>query len=102
MITLTGDLKDVTSRPANEIVTMYVKAPAPRPGGGVVVVDSPATATYDSGTGALEIHDLSPGLSWLVIEGLDWSDPVKLVAANGGGASQRTMRDAVIELGWVE
>ena len=83
MITLTGNLKDVTTRPVGDIVTMYVKAPAPRPGGGGVVVDSPATATYDPGTGELEIHDLRPGLSWLVIEGLDWSDPVKLAAADG-------------------
>ena len=83
MITLTGNLKDVTTRPVGDIVTMYVKAPAPRPGGGGVVVDSPAAATYDPGTGELEIHDLRPGLSWLVIEGLDWSDPVKLVAADG-------------------
>lgn len=84
MATLTGKLIDVTSQPPGSVVDIHVKAPSARVGSGTgAVVSSPAEVDYNSSTGDLTLTNLTGGLSWLVIEGVGWSDTIPLAVADG-------------------
>lgn len=83
MATLTGRIADVTDRVPENIVNVTVKAPTARVGGTGVVTSSPATVDYNQTTGELTITGIDNGLSWLVIEGVDWTDHVSLAVSDG-------------------
>ena len=84
MVSLTGKIVDVTSRPPDSISSIVVKAPSARIGSGTeVITSSPAKVDFNSSTGDITISDLTGGLSWLYIEGNGWSDSIALAVAEG-------------------
>ena len=93
MVSLTGNIQDVTGRVPESISSVTVKAPTFRLGSGSgIITSAPVRVDFDRSTGRIEIDGIEPGVAWLYIEGNGWSESIKFVAAAG----MTTLWEAVV------
>ena len=81
-LTLTGNIKDITSKPVDALTQVMVKAPAPTIGAGSSIVTT-APRKVDVGADGAFSFQVEPGKGWLYLEAEGWSDSIPFIAAEG-------------------
>lgn len=81
-VKLKGKLTDITTRPVEDVTSVYVKSPVIRAGDAGALTTSQPQKVSVSAFGDFTLTTVA-GKGWLYIEGPGWSDSIPFVAAEG-------------------
>lgn len=81
-VKLKGKLTDITTKPVEDVTSVYVKSPVIRAGDDGALTTSQPQKVSVSASGDFTLTTVA-GKGWLYIEGPGWSDSIPFVAADG-------------------
>lgn len=81
-VKLKGKLTDITTRPVEDVTSVYVKSPVIRAGDEGALTTSQPQKVAVSTSGDFTVTTVA-GKGWLYVEGPGWSDSIPFVAAEG-------------------
>lgn len=81
-VKLKGKLTDITTRPVEDITSVYVKSPIIRAGDAGALTTSQPQKVSVSTSGDFTVTTVA-GKGWLYVDGNGWSDSIPFVAAEG-------------------
>ena len=81
-VKLQGKLTDITTRPVEDITSVYVKSPIIRAGDAGALTTSQPQKVSVSTSGDFTVTTVA-GKGWLYVDGNGWSDSIPFVAAEG-------------------
>ncbi|OFT46976.1 hypothetical protein HMPREF3158_05385 [Corynebacterium sp. HMSC06G04] len=81
-VKLKGKLTDITTKPVEDVTSVYVKSPVIRAGDDGALTTSQPQKVSVSASGDFTLTTVA-GKGWLYVEGPGWSDSIPFVAADG-------------------